>query len=416
MAPQNRQYELVLFGATGYTGKLTAEHITTHLPTDLKWAVAGRSEKKLSALVDELRPLNPDRSQPGVEVAELNERDLDTLAKKTKLLISVVGPYSLYGTPVVEACARNGTHYLDVTGETPWVKEVIERCDAKAKANGAILIPQIGVESSPADLLSWLAVTCLREKLSVPTEEVIFSTHEMNATPSGGTSATIISMAEVYGLSRIAAAFKPWALSPTPGHRYPRKANRLGVRQVPELGTLTTAISGTTDRSIVHRSWGLLGGDGGYGPRFHFSPYMRVSNAISGALIHLAITFGMVLLALAPVRWLLRRIIYAPGTGPDKEATSKEYIEFRALAVADTAASPGAPAGKALARFRYDGGMYYVTGVFLAEAALVLLRGKQQDVPAYGLGGGVLTPATLGRPFVDRLRAAGVTLEVQLLG
>lgn len=131
-APSSRQYDLILLGATGYTGKLCAEHITLKLPTNLKWAVGGRSSSKLSAITEELRSLNPDRLQPGklfwlgvrcvsilngnvgVEVANLTPNDLDVLTKKTRLLLNTVGPYHLYSSPVVEACAKNGTHYLDV--------------------------------------------------------------------------------------------------------------------------------------------------------------------------------------------------------------------------------------------------------------------------------------------------------------
>lgn len=126
-----RQYELVLFGATGYTGNMCAEHITINLPTNLKWAVSGRSAAKLSAFVEELKSFNSDRLQPGtpflqlvyepdlirrtaIEVCALSSTDLDSLAKKTKLLINTVGPYHRYSSPVVEACAKNGTHYLDV--------------------------------------------------------------------------------------------------------------------------------------------------------------------------------------------------------------------------------------------------------------------------------------------------------------
>lgn len=113
MASTDRQYELVLLGATGYTGKYCAEHIATHLPTDLRWAVAGRNESKLSAVINQIKPLNPDRRAPGVEVATLSPGDIDTLTKKTKVLISTVGPFHLYGTPVLEACVKNGTHYID---------------------------------------------------------------------------------------------------------------------------------------------------------------------------------------------------------------------------------------------------------------------------------------------------------------
>jgi short subunit dehydrogenase-like uncharacterized protein len=97
-----------------YTGELCAQYITTHLPTDLKWAAAGRNATKLRTLVNRLRDLNRDRLQPDVLTIQLNKVELDTLAKKTKVLLNTVGPYHVYSTPVVEACATNGTHYLDV--------------------------------------------------------------------------------------------------------------------------------------------------------------------------------------------------------------------------------------------------------------------------------------------------------------
>ena len=113
MAVKEREYELVLLGATGYTGKFCAEHITTHLPTDLRWAVAGRNPTKLSDVVAQIEPLNSDRRQPAIEIVSLNSKDLHALTKKAKLIITTVGPYHLFGTPVVEACANNGTHYVD---------------------------------------------------------------------------------------------------------------------------------------------------------------------------------------------------------------------------------------------------------------------------------------------------------------
>ena len=136
MSKERREYELIVFGATGYTGKYCAEHIITHLPTNLKWAAAGRSESKLSAMLEELKHLNPDRLQPGIEVASLSQGDLDSLARKTQLLINTVGPYHLYSTPVVEACARNGTHYLDVYVSLPLV---FDTCINETKYRGGTM-------------------------------------------------------------------------------------------------------------------------------------------------------------------------------------------------------------------------------------------------------------------------------------
>ncbi|KAI9803254.1 MAG: hypothetical protein M1825_002045 [Sarcosagium campestre] len=357
MSIKERQYELVLFGATGYTGTLTAEYITTHSPTNLKWALAGRSASKLARLKGKLEGMNSDRLEPEIEIAALNQVELHDLAKKTKLIINTVGPYALYGEAVVEACASNGTHYLDVTGEAPWVLEMIEKYNEKAKANGAIV------------------------------------------------------RANKYGLKAIRAASRPWALSPVPGPRYAKPTGRLGVRVIPELGTLTTSITGGVNRAMVHRSWGLLGSGHIYGPKFHFSEYMKVRNTLLGIIVHFAIGIGLLALAFPPVRWLLRKVIYAPGTGPTKKQTSKELLEFRAVAIADQdVSSPG----RAYARVRYEGGMYYLTGILVTEAAMVILRGPD-DIVARKLGGGLLTPATLGQPFIDGLAKASFGIETKLL-
>src|ERR1700744_4305760 len=160
----SRQYDLILLGATGYTGKLTAEYITTNLPTSIKWAVAGRNQSKLSSLVNELKSLNSTRGTPDIiTVGNLTTPDLTPVVKKTKVLLNAVGPYYLYSTPVVEACAQQGTHYLDVTGETPWVRDIIVKYEDTAKKSGAIMIPEVGVESAPSDLVAYIATRLIRK-------------------------------------------------------------------------------------------------------------------------------------------------------------------------------------------------------------------------------------------------------------
>ena len=180
MAQQDRQYECIIFGATGYTGKYTCEHIARSLPTDFRWAVAGRSEGKLGQVVEDLRSLNPDRAQPGVETAQLQKSDLVKLAKKTKVLISTVGPYHKYGTAVVEACVETGTHYLDCTGEVPWVYDMINAYHEKAKTTGAIIIPQNGFESAPSDLMCWSLVSHIRQTLGVGTTEAVQTIYDLS--------------------------------------------------------------------------------------------------------------------------------------------------------------------------------------------------------------------------------------------
>ena len=134
-----RTYDLVLLGATGHTGKFAAEYITQSFPSDFKWAIAGRTHSKLSNLARDLREINSDRSDPDIEVVQLVEDELHELARKTRVLINTVGPYHLYSEPVLKACAVEGTHYVDVTGETPWVVQMIQKYHEQARSTGAIV-------------------------------------------------------------------------------------------------------------------------------------------------------------------------------------------------------------------------------------------------------------------------------------
>lgn len=320
----DRQYEAVVFGATGYTGKLTAEYITANLPTDFKWAIAGRSESKLNALLQELKSQNPNRALPGVEVAQLEKADLERLAKTTKVLITTVGPYHKYGTAVVEACVETGTHYLDVTGEVPWVKDIIDHHHAKAKLNGAIIIPQNGIESAPTDLMCWALVSHIRRTLNVGTGEIIYSIHDINASASGGTLSTVLTLFDSYSLLALSKSFARWSQSTVipPQQSYSKSIyERLtGLRTVPDLGgLLTDSIQGPTDTPLVHRSWSLFDGGKFYGPNFYLNPYMRAKGMIRGLAVHVGLTFGFLALIIPPVRWLLQKLVTQPGDGPSKE-------------------------------------------------------------------------------------------------
>ncbi|KAI9782325.1 MAG: hypothetical protein M1835_004057 [Candelina submexicana] len=410
----DRQYELVLFGATGYTGKHCAEHIITHLPANLDWAIAGRNHGKLSALKKELHPLNPNRLPP----RQLGRGYLDRLAKKTRLIINTVGPYSLYGSAVVEACAINGTHYLDVTGEFPWVLDMIKKHHDTAKQHGAIMIPQIGMASAPADLTTWALASLINQTLHVGTKEVICCLYALKSQPSGGSLATALGIFDTYSLKQLSEAGKPYALSAMPGSKPSRPRPLLekltGVRMDPTLGALTTAVTASSDTPIVERSWSLLSDI--YGLDFEFNEYQMVRNVFVAITIKVLYAVAMIGLILPPVRWLLKMMVYAPGQGASKEAGFKESIEFRALAIADqNTHNPR----RAMARMHYKGrSMYYMAGFLLAEAAMTILR----EPPAVGpsieekLRGGLLTPACLGQAFIDRLnKIEGFSLTAEMV-
>ena len=349
----------------------------------------------------------------GIEVASLDSEDLNTLVKKSRLLINTIGPYHLYSSPVVEACAKNGTHYLDVTGESPWVLEMIERYHDMAKANHAVIIPEIGIESAPSDLLAFALVSLIRMELSVGTKEVIASVHDIKGTPSGGTLATVLSLMDHYSLKQIGKSSGSWATSPVSGPKTQSTeswiSRFLGVRSVPRLGTLTTSISAASNIAVVQRSWGLLDEGKLYGSQFQYHEYMRVRNPIVGIFIHFALTFAGLALIFPPTRWLAKKLLDARDQVADEQATRRECLEYHAIATAD---QKGLNPRRAFAKLRWNGGLYHFTGVCLAEAAMVLLNDEKL---VRRLDGGLLTPATLGKPFIDRLKNAGLVFEVEML-
>lgn len=327
-------------------------------------------------------------------------------------MLNTVGPYHLYSSPVVGACARNGTHYLDVTGESPWVLDMIEQNHDIARENHAIIIPQIGVESAPSDILVWALADLLRRNGCTGIQETIGTLHEIRSAPSGGTFATALGIFDAYSVKEIAAGTK-WTHSPVQPPPKPQLSplpdlmrTLLGVRKVPDLGIVTTSVNAGPNIATVQRSWGLLDRGKFYGPNFQYKEYMTVRSSPIGALIHFAIVVAALLLTFRPIRWALSKVVFQPGNGPDRATTKSESIEHRCVA---SAVDANGKEKRALSRFRYEDGMYYMTGMLLAEAGMIILKDEKK------LEGGVLTPACLGQAFVDRLRNSGVILESKML-
>ncbi len=163
----------------GYTGQRTSEHIAQQFPTDLRWAIAGRSADKLQSIAEECQAINRDRPSPGIEVCNLNDADLAALAKKTFALITTVGPYSKYGEHAFKACAEAGTHYFDCTGEAVWTRAMIQKYEATAKLTGACMFIQCGLESAPSDLMTYSMASLIRSELSAPTGDVVVEFHKI---------------------------------------------------------------------------------------------------------------------------------------------------------------------------------------------------------------------------------------------
>ncbi|KAI1485076.1 Saccharopine dehydrogenase-domain-containing protein [Biscogniauxia mediterranea] len=405
----SRKYDLVLVGATGYTGTLTAEHIALHLPTNLRWAIAARSATKLEALAERLKELNPDRLQPAIEVATPDDKvQFHALIADAKVCLSVV-LYSRIGEAVIEACIENGTDYVDCAGGPAEIKGWIDNYHEKAQAAGVILIHCCGIFSGPHDLLAFLAARRLAEAYSETTKEVIVSGSEIPADLSGGSVESIMHKASM-DPRVVREVEEPWALSPVRGTQASTPANIFGIRTDPRLGVMAAcSIGGVQNRSHVHRTWGLLQGTSaaaayGYGPNFQYTEYQAVPSALAGALKVLAARLLQAALGLVFLRRLARRYLPASGEGPAPEAAKRYSVRIEAVAEG--------PAHRAYAAFAYPQGPYPVTALFLAHAGASLLYHRRL---LGQLTGGCLTPAFLGDDLARRVQGAGATIETSLL-
>ncbi|KAI5776650.1 hypothetical protein EDC01DRAFT_624956 [Geopyxis carbonaria] len=409
-ATPRRKYDIIVFGATGYTGKLTSQAVLEFTPSTLTWAIAGRSPQKLELLAHEYNRLHPDRKPVEIFISDLSEFSVEKLAGATRLLISTVGPFIKYGTPVIEACAVYGTHYVDSTGEFPWVYEMIKRCHKTAQKRGAILVPQCGgFESAPIDLGTYALVKTIRDELGEATGDVRFALHDVRGSVSHGTFETSMTVFDTATLQELHEATQPYALSPVKGIDQP---TQYPMRRDPDLGILTSWANDTADRSQVFRSWGLIDGGAFYGRNFVWKEYMRVSNWISAVFWMIVLNLGVVLLILGPFRWIIRKMNrVAPGEGPSEESRRNHYVEWRGVAeVDDDSENPR----KAHVNVRFDGDPYELTGRMMVVIAMAILF--DPNTLARKLGGGLLTPACLATPQLFReLDRAGLKIETKLL-
>lgn len=331
-----------------------------------------------------------------------------------------------YGEPVLAACAKTGTHYLDCTGEVPWIHSMIPKYHEQAKSTGAIIIPECGLDSVPADILTYVLTSHVRKTLNAGTTNLNMSLYEAKSGFSGGTAHTILQLFEKYGMKELGESMKPWSLSPVPPTKPARspKGSLLhllfGLVNIPELGGIqTTWLMASVDRCITHRSWGLYESSArststpslSYGPRFNFNEYMRAKSLLYGAAVNISMALFGLLFAFPPSRWILsplvkRFVLPPPGEGPSRESMKNDFMSYRAVAIADTDKQE-----KVLGTLNIPHGGYIATAQTLSAAAWVILRGRLEETEAGRLGGGILTPATLGQPMVDKLDEFGIKIE-----
>lgn len=411
----DREFDLVLFGATGFVGRLTAEYLAGAAPAGARIALAGRSPEKLAAVRAELGPGAVE--WPLVQADSTDQASLDALAARTKVVVTTVGPYLRYGLPLVRACAENGTHYADLTGEPLFIHDAIEQFEQVAVDSGAKIVNSCGYDSIPSDLSVFeLYSTTVRENTGELTDTTLVASFKGGV--SGGTVDSGRAMMEAIAEdpSKASIMSHPYSLSPDKsmdpdvGRQSDQALQRASAIDPSLTGWVATFVMAAHNTKIVRRSNGLLGWP--YGKNFRYREVMRVGSSPTAPLVAAGVAGGVVatmavgaLLSRVPIgRRLLDRVVPAPGTGPSEKARRSGWFTMQTFAHTTSGA-------KYLCTFSGKGDPgYQATAVMLGQAGLCLAF---DDLPE---AGGISTPAAaMGAPLAARLREAGITIEVTRL-
>lgn len=383
----DRPHDIVLYGATGFTGGLVAHYLAERLADAPKrWAIAGRNRSKLSKLRRALERENPALADLAmIEASSDDPESLRAMCEQAKVVITTVGPYVRYGEPLVAACIDTGTHYVDLTGEPPWWKGIIARYHSRADVRGVSIIPCCGFDSIPADLGALYTAM----QLPAGSDKTIDAYVRAKGDASGGTWASLIDIVSGLGKSKGGGGSSSDDGGPKPK-----------LHRVPETGRWAVPMP-IIDPLVVKRSAELLGGEGQHhdgGLCYHH--YLSLKHV--GQVAGLAAFAGGLYLGtrLEFTRELLAKVrVQGEGPSEDKRAKSWFRVDF-----------VGRGGGQEV-RTHVSGGDpgYTETAKMIAESALTLV----EDLDRVPKVGGVLTPASgLGEPLIERLQAAGIEFAV----
>jgi len=402
-----RDYDLVVYSATGFVGRQAVRELAAHPEIGrLRWAIAGRDRARLEALARE-------HGARAVIVADARDVPaIEALVARTRVVLALAGPFSQYADAIVAACASGGTHYADITGETPWVRTLIDRYHDRALASGTRIVPGCGFDSVPSDLGAFLVARLAQRELGADASEVR-AYYTMAGGANGGTLATL---AGVLGDPKTDAQMRDPELL-TPEHR------RLGKTWTGRLRDPVTAsydvaagtwvapfFMGPINTRVVRRSAALSADyDEPYAEAFSYQEYFKFGLTSGGPFAASAVALGtfagMAAMRMPGAQRAVAALLPPPGTGPSQKAREGGWFRCELIGfltggrrVYGTVAATGDPGNVA-------------TSTFAVESALALaLDGKQ--LPGGSKRGGVLTPATaIGDVLVARLRARGMTLE-----
>jgi short subunit dehydrogenase-like uncharacterized protein len=384
----DREYQIILYGATGFTGKLCAEYLRDNYPK-INWAIAGRDTQKLNDLKDSLN-LNCD-----IYVASGHDKEsIDNFVTKTRVVLSTAGPFARYSNLVVKSCVENKTHYTDITGENHWVKDLIDEHHEKASEEGTRIIPSCGYDSIPSDMGVFYSV----QQMGKPVKKVTVY-HSGQGGVSGGTTETMFTIGPLPKEKR-----DPFLLNPENSVSEKQKKLSKDGFEIKKIKN-TDSYSGIglmsfANTRVVRRSSALYdAGQKSYGSDFIFRELGSYPSKRSARLASFGLIFAFIVIS-TPLRHIVRRFLPKPGEGPDK--VTRENGWFRGLFKVE------AEDGEVKYFQIYGDGDpgYKATAQMVCESAITLATCDNLN------SGGVLTSAYgLGNALLERLSKSGIKFE-----
>jgi short subunit dehydrogenase-like uncharacterized protein len=404
-----RDLDVVVFGATGFVGRLLAGHLAEHAPAASRIALAGRSQERLERVREALPGAAADWP---LLVADVGDPALiAALAGRARVVATTVGPYQRYGMPLVQACAEAGTDYADLTGEVLFVRQSIDRWHDVAARHGARIVHACGFDSVPSDLGVLLCAEQARADGEGELADTVLHVVSMKGGVSGGTIDSARAQAEVTSADRALQRVvdDPYALSPDRGAEpdLGDERDRLSVGRDAELDRWTGPfVMAPFNTRIVRRSNALQ--DWAYGRRFRYREVMDFGRSplapvlATGTAAGLAV--GLTAMGFGPTRALLDRVLPSPGEGPGEQARANGHFHIEVVARTTSGARYTATVAA-----KGDPG-YAATAVMQGESALCLALDQDRLPDRVG----VLTPATaMGSALADRLRQRGFEIGVR---
>lgn len=408
-----RSYDVVLWGATGFAGRLVAEYLAQHAG-ELRWAIAGRTRAKLESLRDDLAGIDPALAELPILVGDSFDRaSLDAICEQTRVVCTTVGPYAKYGSQLVASCVAQGTDYCDLTGEPQWIRQMIDAHHDQARDTGARIVHCCGFDSIPSDLGTLMLQDFAQREFGAACQQIKFYVKSASGGFSGGTVASMSNLMEEAARDRdiLKIVGHPYSLNPAGERHGPDGSLQQGPRYDEDIQAWTGPfVMASINEKIVRRTNALL--DFPYGRDFRYGESTRFGKGAKGALLAGGFSAGMGaftgLMALGPTRKLLERFALPdPGEGPSRDQIDGGHFNIELVG---HGRAPDGPTFRLVGHVGADKDPGYgATAIMLAQSAICLAVDAIDDRPT----GGVLTPASaMGMTLVERLRDAGMTFAV----